>query len=93
LHEFGIAIREKSKPHGRGSQLRFGQKRIRGDVQIYKKEDRVILLAKQMRCQGLSLREIATNLITMNIPTKCNGQKWHPQMVKRIIEIENHKKC
>jgi hypothetical protein len=41
---------------------------------------------KQMKIEGLSLRAIARCLDQMKIPTKLKGKKWHPEMIKRILE-------
>jgi hypothetical protein len=38
------------------------------------------------RADGLPLREIAQRLTVLNIPTKNGKKKWHPMMVKRIID-------
>ena len=51
----------------------------------FKQEQKIILAVMHMREQGLSLREIAKNLSAMGVPTKCDGQKWHPEIVKRIL--------
>lgn len=82
----GIPLRERSQPHGRQSQVKFGQRRVNGQVMEFKKEQKIIQSAKQMLTQGLSLRQIAKNLSAMGVPTKCNGKKWHPEMVRRILE-------
>ncbi len=55
-------------------------------VEEFKVEQKVITAVKQMREQGLSLRQIAKNLSAMGVPTKCAGKKWHPEMVKRMLE-------
>lgn len=85
LFNAGVALREQHKPHGRQSQPRYGQHKIKGKVIEYKLEQKIVMAIKQMHAQGLSLREIAKNLSAMGVPTKCNGIKWHPEMVKRII--------
>lgn len=81
----GIQLREKNKPHGRQSQPRFGQRRVNGQVTEFKKEQKTIQSVKQMWSQGLSLRQIAKNLSALGVATKCNGKKWHPEMVRRIL--------
>lgn len=82
----GIELREACKPHGRPSQIRYGKKIIKGKVVEYQAEIKVVTAVRQMRAQGLSLREIAENLSAIGVPTKCNGKKWHPEMVKRILQ-------
>lgn len=85
LHEHGIPLRKKSLPHGRPSKSKYGENIIKGKLQNYVPEQRIIKAIKEMKSQGLSLRQIAKNLSTMKIPTKENGKKWHPEMVKRIL--------
>ena len=41
-----------------------------------------------MRESGMSLRQIADFLSAIGVPTKKRGKKWHPQMIKRILEIK-----
>lgn len=83
----GIELRESNKPHGRQSQVKYGQRRVNGKVVDFKMEQKIIVSAQQMWTQGLSLRQIAKNLSSMGIPTKCNGKKWHPEMVRRLLNF------
>jgi hypothetical protein len=85
LIKAGITLREVCKPHGRQSQPKYGQRKLKGNVVAYKLEQKIIRTAAQMSEQGLSLRQIAKNLSAMGVPTKCNGKKWHPEMVKRLL--------
>ena len=85
LHEHSIPLRKKSLPHGRPSQVKYGQKMIKDKLQNSVPEQRIIKVIKEMQVQGLSLRQIAKNLSTMKIPTKENGKKWHPEMIRRIL--------
>ena len=52
----GILLQEASKPHGRQSQPKFGERRVNGKAVEYKLEQKVINAVIQMREQGLSLR-------------------------------------
>jgi hypothetical protein len=89
LKKAGIKIREPHVPHnGRQSQPRFGQWRIKGKVIELKIEQRVIDAIREMNGNGLSLRAISRCLAKMQIATKCRGKKWHPEMVKRILEAD-----
>ena len=81
----GISLRPACLPHGRQSQPKYGQRKIKGTVVEYKLEQKIIRAVAQMWEQGLSLRQIAKNLSAIGMPTKCNGKKWHPQMVKRLL--------
>ena len=85
LHEHGIPLRKQSLPHGKPSQIKYGKKIIKGKLQDSISEQRIIKTIKEMKSQGLSLRQIAKNLSTMKIPTKENGKKWHPEMIRRIL--------
>ena len=80
LMNAGIPLREKSKLHGRPSQVKYGQRSAKGRVVDFEKEKKIILSVKQMWDQGLSLRQIAKNLSAMGVPTKCDGKKWHPEI-------------
>jgi hypothetical protein len=79
-------LRSHNQPHGPQSQLKYGERRINGRMTEFKKEQRIIATVQEMIKLGLSLRQIAKNLSLMGIPTKCNGKKWHPEMVKRIVK-------
>ncbi len=87
LLDFGIPLREAHQPHGRQSQTKYGSIRKSGVLADQKQEQRIIRAVRELRERGLSLRQIASTLSTMGIPTKCQGQKWHPQMVSRILTI------
>lgn len=82
----GIPLRKKSQHHGHPAQPRFGRRVIKGTVIEHKAERRVIDSVRQMKDEGLSLRAIARCLDQMKVPTKSQGKKWHPEMVKRILE-------
>lgn len=85
LIKAGIPLREACLPHGRQSQPKYGQRKLKGNVVEYKLEQKIINAVAQMSEQGLSLRQIAKNLSAMGVPTKCDGKKWHPEMVKRLL--------
>lgn len=86
----GIRLREACKPHGRQAQPKYGQRKVNESVDEYKREQKIIKAVAQMRDQGLSLRQIAKNMSAMVVPTKCNGTKWHPEMVKRLLAFDIH---
>lgn len=86
LKKFGIPIRESHKPHRRPSQPKFGEKIQKGKTEPHMAERRVIRAVLEMHNDKLSLRQIARYLDEMKVSTKCRGKKWHPQMVKRIIQ-------
>lgn len=82
----GIAVREAHLPHGRPSQPRYGQKLNNCKLAGHKAEHRVVEAIMEMRANKMGLRQIARCLSQMGVPTKCRGQKWHPEMVQRIIK-------
>jgi len=86
LLKVGIALREAHKPHRNPSQVRYGQKKQRGRPVRHLDEERVITAIQEMRQQGLSLRQIASFLSKIGVPTKKRGKGWHPEMVKRVLE-------
>lgn len=85
LKKFQIPIREPHLPHGRQSQAKYGQKRFKGLVTSFKKEEEIAKAIKDMTDKGLSLREVCKILTTMKIPTKNKHRKWHPEMIRRIL--------
>jgi hypothetical protein len=68
--------------------LKFGQRVIKGTITGHKAEQRVVDSVRQMKAEGLSLRAIARCLNQMKVPTKMRGKKWHPEMVKRILLVD-----
>ncbi len=89
LKRFEIPIRSKSagQAKGRKSQPRYGVRMLNGIETPHLGELRVIVAAKEMHDQGLSLRKIAQILTKMGAPTKCQGRSWHPEMVSRILKL------
>lgn len=81
----GIRLREAHKPHGRQSQAKYGQRKVKGSLVEFKQEQKIINAVLLMRKQGLSLRQIAKTLSAMGVPTKCDSTRWHPEMVKRLL--------
>jgi len=49
-------------------------------------EQRVIVVVRELREQGFSLRKIARILNSMRVATKCGAKSWHPEMIRRIID-------
>ncbi len=87
LRRFDIPIREPHRPHhGRQSQPKFGQRRVKGRLRNHERERTVIGVIEKLHAEGMSLRQIATTLQEMGIPTKCKGRRWHPEMVRRVLE-------
>ena len=85
LRHFEIPIREPHLPHGRHSQTRYGERRLKEKTTPFKKEERVIKTIKELAKEGLSYRRICELLTSMRIPTKHKRRKWHPEMIRRIL--------
>ena len=86
LKEFNITTRAPHLPHGRLSQTKYGMKLQKGTLKPLKKEMRVIALIKKLHAKKLSYRNICEILINMGISTKNKSRKWHPEMIRRIID-------
>jgi hypothetical protein len=91
LRYFEIPLRAANQPHGRPSQPKFGSRIQHGSVTTHLGERRVINAIQELRGQGLTLRQIARFLSQAGVPTKCRGKRWHPQMIKRVLDSEAEK--
>lgn len=49
-------------------------------------EQQVIGAVKDLKDEGMTLRQLAHRLTILGIPTKNGKRRWHPMMVKRIID-------
>lgn len=72
--------------HGNLAQLKFGYKKKEGIVSINKGEQLIIEIIMNFRDEGLTLRQVSQMLTDLQIPSKNGKNKWHPTMVKRIID-------
>ena len=82
----GIPLRLPHLPHhGRQSQPKFGYRRNEGKVIEMKVEQKIVDAVTAMKARGLSLRQIAETLTQLGISTKRRGQRWHPEMVSRML--------
>ena len=71
--------------HKRKGQVPFGFVYIDQRLVKCKEEQNVIRLARQLRRNGCSLREIAAELNRRLVPTKNHGV-WQPNTVKKILD-------
>jgi hypothetical protein len=81
----GIKLRERSHHNGNPSQVRLGQRVVKRKLVEHKTEQRVVDSVLRMKKEGLGLRVIARCLDEMKAPTKQQGRKWPPEMVRRIL--------
>lgn len=86
LRHFEIPLRAAHQPHGRPSQPKYGARMQHGSLTPHLGEKRIINAIQELRGKGLTLRQIARFLTQAGVPTKCRGKRWHPQMVKRVID-------
>jgi hypothetical protein len=87
LKRADVRLRAPGHGYGNPAQLKFGFKKIEGKV-LPHKGDRLIMGAiKDFRTDGLTYRQIAQRMMALQIPTKNGKVKWHPMMIKRIIDL------
>lgn len=87
LKRADVRLRAPSHGYGNPAQLKFGYKKKEGIISVHKGEQLIIEVIQHFRDDGLTLREIAQRLTTLNIPSKNGKKKWHPMMVKRILDL------
>jgi hypothetical protein len=86
LVRFGIPLRKTGQRPRTHNNLPFGKKAVKGKVVDHKGEKRVVESVLKMHREGLSNCAIARVLTEMKIPTKQQGRKWHPEMVRQILK-------
>ena len=87
LKRADVRLRAPGQEHGNPSQLRYGFRKESGNVAFHMGEQQVIAAIKDLRSEGMSLREIAQRMTVLRIPSKNGKLKWHPMMVKRILNF------
>ncbi|MGE3609324.1 MAG: recombinase family protein [Bacteriovoracaceae bacterium] len=55
-------------------------------MSAHKGEQLIIEAIMDFRADGFTYRQIALRLTALKIPSKNGKKKWHPMMVKRIID-------
>jgi hypothetical protein len=86
LKRADVRLRTPGHSYGNPVQLKFGFKRNDWTVSLHKGEQLVVEAIMDFRADGLTFREIAQRLTAMGIPSKNGIKKWHPMMVKRVID-------
>lgn len=86
LRVSGVHLRAPGQGHGNPSQLRFGYRKVVGKVMPHIGEQQVISAIQDLRADGMTLRQIAQRMTALRIPSKNGKVKWHPMMVKRILD-------
>ena len=85
LIEFGIARKPQGKPGLRPAQVPYGYRMSNGLMVPHLGEQRVLSSVRKMADEGLSYRKICEFLTSVGVPTKNRGQRWHPEMVRRLL--------
>lgn len=83
--EWGIKRRQRGKPGKRPAQLPYGYRMVKGELVEHQGEQVVMSVIQKMAAKETPLREICEYLSMMEIPTKRRGHRWHPEMVRRIL--------
>jgi hypothetical protein len=84
----GMTLRAPGQGHGNPSQLKFGYRKVEGRVVPHRGELRIIEAIRDFRSEGLTMRQIAERMTALRIPSKNGKLKWHPMMVKRVIDFK-----
>ena len=85
LNASEVRLRAPSQGHGNPSQLKFGYRKEAGKVVLHMGEQQVIAAIKDLKAEGMTLRQIAQRMTVFRITSKNGKTKWHPMMVKRIL--------
>jgi len=67
-------------------QVRFGMRRVDGELVINKSEDTTIERIYSLRNQGRSIREIVEILNDLKIPCRKRGARWHVKTVFQCLK-------
>ena len=86
LKDAGVQLRATGQAHGNPSQLKFGYRKEKGRIVAHKGEQQIIGAIKDFRIEGLTFRQIAHRMTALRIPSKNGKLKWHPMMVKRVLD-------
>lgn len=86
LKENGVCLRAPGQGHGNPSQLRFRYRKEAGKVAPHMGKQQVIAAIKDLRMEGMTLRQIAQRMTALKIPSKNGKSRWHPMMIKRIVD-------
>jgi hypothetical protein len=82
----GVHLRAPRQIHENPSRLKFGYRKKAGKVVPHMGEQQVIQAIKDLKGEGMTLRGIAQRMTALRIPSKNGKPKWHPMMVKRILD-------
>ena len=84
-----MVLRSPGNAHGNPSQPRFGFRKTEQGIVSHRGEQHAAGMIQDFRAEGLTLREIAIRLTSLRIPSKNGKHKWHPMMVKRVVDFSD----
>jgi len=84
----GVSLRASSQGHGNPSQLKYGYRKKNGAVVPHLGEQQVVGAIKDLRNEGMTFRQIAQRMTVLRIPSKNGKMRWHPMMVKRVLDLK-----
>jgi len=79
---------KKANGEKTGGDVPFGYRVRKGKLYRHAEEQKAITMIRDLRKEGLSLRDICCHLTAAGIARKNRSVSWHPQSVLRIIERE-----
>ncbi len=88
LKKADVQLRAPGQGHGNPYQLKFGCRKVQGMVIRHMGEQQVISAIQDLRAEGMTMRQIAQRMTVLQIKSKNGKRKWHPMMVKRILDYE-----
>ncbi len=83
---FKIPLRKQGNPGLRPSQAPYGLRRSAGLLVPHIGEQRIIQSVRKMSNDGLSYRQICDFLTSVGVPTKNQGKRWQPEMIRRLLK-------
>jgi hypothetical protein len=82
---FGFKLKRQGKPGLCPAQVPYGYRRLDGLLAPHLREQRVIQSVRKMSKDGLSYRQICDFLTSVGVPTKNQGKRWQPEMIRRLL--------
>jgi len=71
-----------------GGDVPFGYRARNGKLYRHAEEQKAIAMIRDLRAEGLSLREICCHLTAAGVARKGGSRSWHPQIVSDILQRE-----
>ena len=87
LKRADVRLRAPGHNYGNPAQLKFGYKKRDGKLIPHEGERLIGDAIKDFRADCLTYRQIAQRMTALKILTKNGKVKWHPMMIKRIVDL------